>query len=416
MSVELNSGIFYLIRQEVNILKYVLRSEVHIINRNHSLFNYCDDVCFKSKNLYNYVNYLMRKEFIGNGVLKTSAFDYNKLLKNEDVYKALPAKTSQQVIIKLNTNWQSFFKAIKDWNISPSKYTGMPKLPNYKEKNGRNIVMFDYQQGTFKNGRFKFPKTKLYIETNIPKDKFRQVQIVPYGSCYKVCIVYRKQIKVKEHGNLNYLSVDLGVDNLATLTNNIGQQPIVINGKVIKSINQYYNKKLGRLRSYVGKVTSNRIQKLNTKRNNKIDTHFHRISRFIVDYAKTLNIDNIVIGRNKDWQRSSNMNKKSNQKFVSIPFEKLINQIQYKAEELGINVIINEESYTSKASFIDGDMMTKGTEFSGKRISRSLYRSKNRTIINADVNGSYNILRKCNHQFSYEVVEGVSLHPIRLTV
>ena len=391
------------------------RVEKHVIKKGHRLYRYCDDLCFKSKNLYNYTNYLMRKEFVETGKLK-SAFDYNKLLKNEDVFRELPSKTSQQVIIKLSQNWKAFFKSIKDWSKNKSKYTGKPKLPKYKEKNGRNIVMFDYQQGTLKNGKFKFPKTDLYIETDIPKEQFRQVQIVPYGSCYKITIIYRKKIEVKECSKSNYLAIDLGVDNIATLTNNIGQQPIVINGKVIKSINQYYNKKLGKYRSCVPNSTSNRIQKLNVKRNNKIDTHFHRISRFIVDYAKGIDIGIIVIGRNKDWQRNTNIGRKNNQNFVSIPFEKLIYQIQYKAEELGIEVIVNEESYTSKASFIDGDKMTKGTEFSGKRISRSLYKSKSGTIINADANGSYNILRKCNHQFSYEVVEGVSLHPIRLTV
>ena len=395
---------------------FVVRSEIHTINKNHHLYNYCDDICFKSKNIYNYVNYLMRKEFIGNGVLKTSAFDYNKLLKDEGVFKALPAKTSQQIIIKLSQNWKSFFKSIKDWSKNKSKYTGKPKLPKYKEKNGRNIVMFDYQQVKIKNRRAKFPKTDLYIETNVPREQFRQIQIVPYGSCYKLSIIYRKPVEIKESHNSNYLAIDLGVDNIATLTNNIGQQPIIINGKVIKSINQYYNKKLGKLRSSIGRGTSNRIQKLNTKRNNKIDTHFHRISRWIVNYAKEMNVDNIVIGRNKDWKRGSVMNKKSNQKFIQLPHEKLIYQIQYKAKELGIEVIVNEESYTSKASFIDNDKMTKGTEFSGKRISRSLYKSKDGSIINADVNGSYNILRKCNHQFSYEVVEGVSLHPIRITV
>ena len=395
-------------------MNYVIRSQVHVVKNNHKLYEYCNDVCFKSKNLYNYVNYLMRKEFVENGKIK-SAFDYNKLLKNEAVFRELPAKTSQQIIIKLSQNWKSFFKAIKDWSKNKSKYTGRPKLPKYKEKNGRNIVMFDYQQGTLKNGKFKFPKSDLYIETSIPKEQFRQIQIVPYGSCYKIIVIYKKTA-YDVTSNENYLAIDLGVDNIATLTNNIGQQPIVINGKVIKSINQYYNKQLGKYRSHVPNSTSKKIQKLNLKRNNKIDTHFHRISRFIVDYAKGIDIGTIVIGRNKDWKRNSIMNKNSNQKFIQLPHEKLIHQIQYKAEELGINVVVIEESYTSKASFIDNDKMIKGGEFNGKRISRSLYKSENGTIINADVNGSYNILRKCNHQFSYEVVEGVSLHPIRFTV
>lgn len=396
-------------------IDYYYRSEVHVINTNNPLYNYCNEICYKSKNLYNYANYLIRKEYFETGTLKTSSFDLNKLLKTEDVYKSLPAKTSQQVIIRLRNNWNAYFRAIKDWSKNPSKYTGKPKIPKYKDKNGRNIVCFDYQQVKVKEGKIKFQLSNECIETRVRQEDFKLLEIIPYGTCYKISIIY-KTPQVEKLQNDNVIAIDLGIDNLATLTNNIGQQPIIINGKVIKSTNQYYNKKLAKVRSYIGVGSSNRIQKLNLKRNNIIDTHFHRISRWIINYCKAYNISTIVIGRNKDWQRNVNLGKKTNQKFVQIPFEKLIYQLQYKAEDVGITVIVNEESYTSKASFIDGDKMVKGTEFSGKRIKRGLYRSKEGILINADVNGSYNILRKCNAQFSYESIEGVSLHPIRLTV
>lgn len=397
----------------------VLRSEIHIINKNHRLFKYCDDVCFKSKNLYNYANYLIRQEFINNNKI-ISAFDLNKQLKNEDVFRSLPAKTSQQIIIQLGKNWKSFFKSIKDWSRNKSKYTGKPKLPKYKDKNGRNVVFFDYQQGTLKDGKFKFPLTNDFIETNVTKEQFRQIQIVPYGTCYKICVIFRQEIEENNKRNENYLAIDLGIDNLATLTNNIGLSPIIINGKILKSINQYYNKKIAKLRSYVGNKTSNRIKKLSFKRNNIVDTHFHKISRFIVNYCTSNKIDNIVIGRNKDWQRDSKMSKKVNQTFTQIPYEKLIKQLKYKSEEMRIKVIILEEQYTSKSSFIDNDPIPTRFgeyEFSGKRIKRGLYISKYGTLINADINGSYNILRKCNSQFKYEEgIEGISLIPFRLNI
>lgn len=396
-------------------MEFNYRSEIHVINKNHKLFKYCDDICFKSKNLYNYVNYLMRQEYIKEGRLITSAFDYNKLLKIEDVYKALPAKTSQQVIIRLRNNWKSYFEGKKDWFNHPEKYTGKPKIPDYKEKNGRNIVCFDYQQIKFKDGNAKFQLSNEYIETNIKQEDFRLMEIIPYGSCYKISLIYRIP-QVDKKINANILAIDLGIDNLATLTSNTRNQPVVINGKVIKSINQYYNKKLAKLRSYIGVGSSNRIRKLNLKRENKINFHFHTTSRWIINYCNAHDISTIIIGRNKDWQRNVNLGKKTNQKFVQIPFEKLIYQLTYKAEDAGITVIVNEESYTSKASFINSDEMVKGTEFSGKRISRGMYKSKDGILINADVNGSYNILRKCNAQFSYESIEGVSLHPIRVTV
>lgn len=391
------------------------RAEIHIINKNHRLFKYCDDVCFKSKNLYNYVNYLMRKEFIETGQI-TSAYDFNKMLKNEKVFRALPAKTSQQIIMKLAKNWKSFFKAIKDWSIHHEKYLGRPKIPKYKEKKGRNIVLFDYQQTRVKNGMLKFPLTKITINTSVTREQFKQLQIVPYGSCYKICIYYQVEAFIKEDYNNKYIAIDLGIDNLATLTNNIGISPIIINGKIIKSINQYYNKYLSKARSYVGNSTSNRMKKLSHKRNNIIETHLHIISRWIINYCKAYEIENIVVGKNKGWKQSSVMNKKSNQKFVSIQYEKLIHQLTYKGEEVGIRVIEVEESYTSKASFIDNDEMKKDAKFSGRRIHRGLYKSKNGSLINADVNGSYNVLRKCNAQFSYESIEGVSLHPVRLNI
>ncbi|MFS0643802.1 transposase [Siminovitchia sp. 179-K 8D1 HS] len=396
----------------------ILRSEIHIINKKHRLFNYCDEVCLHSKNLYNHANYLMRKLFISEG-RALSAFDLNKILKDEEVFKALPAKTSQQIIIALGRNWKSFFISIKDWSKNKSKYTGKPRLPRYKKKDGRNIVFYDYQQGTLKDGKYKFPKTDYFIETSVTKDMFRQVQIIPYGSCYKIAVVYRKELEIKKNINSSYLSIDLGIDNLATLTNNIGKQSIVINGRILKSINQYYNKKLAKLRSYVGRRTSNRIKKLNIKRNNIVETQFHKISRHIINYCLKNDIDNIAIGRNKDWQRNSKMSRKTNQKFVQIPFEKLIDQLKYKGEECGIKVIVIEEQYTSAASFIDNDFLPfkfGNYEFSGRRVKRGLYKSKNGTLINADVNGSYNILRKCNPEFSYDRIEGVSLHPVRINI
>lgn len=397
----------------------ILRSEIHVINKNHKLFKYCDDICFKSKNLYNYVNYLMRQEFITNNNI-LSPLDLNKQLKNEDVYKELPSKTSQQVIIKLGKNWKSYIKAIKDWGKHREKYTGMPKLPKYKDKNGRNIIMFDYQQTRVIKGKLRFPKTDLYIETSVKREDFRQIQIVPYGSCYKIIVIYNKEINEIAKTNDNYLAIDLGIDNLATLTNNIGKQPIVINGKILKSINQYYNKKLAKAMSYVGTKTSNRIRKLSFKRNNIVDTYFHKTSRWIINYCLDNDIQNIVIGKNNDWKRGSDIGRKNNQNFVRVPFEKLIKHLEYKAEEVGIRIITVEEQYTSKSSFIDDDPIPVkfgDYEFSGKRIKRGLYKSKEGLLINADVNGSYNILRKCNPQFKYdERIEGVSLHPIRVNI
>lgn len=216
--------------------------------------------------------------------------------------------------------------------------------------------------------------------------------------------------------NERYLGIDLGVNNLATLTNNVGIPPIIINGKILKSINNYYNKKKAKLLSFVPNKTSKRIKKLAIKRDNIINTQMHKISRFIINYCLDYDIANIVIGKNDNWKQ----NKKNMQKFVYLPYEKLINQIKYKAEEEGIDVKILDERYTSKASFIDNDPLPNKFgeyEFSGKRIKRGLYKTKVGILINADVNGSYNILRKCNPEFTCDDrIKGVSLHPSRINI
>lgn len=397
----------------------VYRSEIHIIKKHHELFNYCDDMCFKSKNLYNYANYFMRQEFIKSGKI-ISAFDLNKQLKTSDPFRALPAKTSQQIILKLGKNWKSFFKGIKDYSKHPSKYCGKPNLPKYKNKNGRNIVFFDYMQGKFKEGKYHFSKSNHFIETKVTKENFVQMQIIPCISHYKITMVYKKEVIKDNKLNNSYLAIDLGIDNLATLTNNIGLQPIVINGRILKSINQYYNKKLAQAMSCVGRRSSNRIKRISLNRDNIVQNYLHHASRYIINYCTNNKISHIVIGNNKDWQRNSNMGKKNNQKFVQIPFTMLIQQLQYKAENIGIDVRIIEEQYTSKASFIDNDEIPvkfAKYDFSGKRVKRGLYKSSNGTLINADVNGSYNILRKCNPEFKHDDrIEGIGLYPIRLNI
>jgi putative transposase len=405
----------------VRKLKEVYRSEITVIRKGHRLYKYCDETCLKAKNVYNRTNFLARDFWDKNHKIIFS-FEMMKIMRTEECFKSLPAQTSQQVILKLGNNWKSYFIAIKDWSKHKSKYTGKPNLPNYKDKNGRFVAEFNYQQGKFKDGKYWFPKMldfefKNYIETNIEKKDFVLLQIIPCGNCYKISIIYKESLEEKESYNERYLSIDLGINNLATLTNNIGLRPIVINGRILKSINVYYNKLFSQASSYIGRGTSNRIQRITTKRNNIVSGHFHKISRYIINYCLENNIDNIIIGRNKDWKRNVNIGKKNNQIFVQIPFEMLINNLIYKGEEVGIGVKVISEEYTSKASFLDNDEFTKGFEFSGKRIRRGMYKSKDGILINADVNGSYNILRKCNPEMLWQdEIKGVSLHPVRVNI
>lgn len=400
----------------------VKRVEQIQIKHGHSLFNYCDGLSFASKNLYNYANYIIRQEFINNS--KWIRYnELNKMLKTHETYKALPAQTSQQTLRLLDKNWKSSIKSIKKWSKNREAYLGRPKLPKYKKKSGRNIVAFTYQQCKIANEYITFQKTDLMLKTSI-KDNLKQVRIIPKGSIYLVEVVYEKEITAAPKPIKNIAGIDLGLDNFATLTNNIGVKPIVINGKNVKSINQYFNKRKAELMSYVqNRGISNRIKKLTLKRNNKINNFLHKSSRYIINWCIVKEIDTIVVGNNKNWKQEINLGKRTNQHFIGIPYEIFIKQLKYKCEETGINFILTEESYTSKASFIDMDevpVYKKDEEnmhfFSGKRIKRGLYRSLNSILINADVNGSYNIIRKVFPEAFANGIEGVGLHPVRLNI
>jgi len=397
------------------------RTQVTIIKKGHRLYDYCADMCFKSKNLYNRANYMIKQERKDNDNRFIGAFELNKQLKTEDCFKALPSKTSQQIIIQLCNNWRAWFKSIKDYYKHKSKYCGMPRPPQYKNKEkGKNTVLFDYMQGCFKDEKYYFSRKDRqkveYLDTSVTKEKFLLCRIVPYGNCYKIEMIYKVDMVEPKENNDRYLAIDLGVTNFATLTNNIGSQSIVINGRILKSINNYYNKQRAKALSYIGRGSSNRTYKIDFKRNNMINHHMHKISRWIIDYCVENDINTICIGANHDWQRNSNLGRKTNQKFVQIPFTKFTQNLEYKAKDSGIKIVLTEESYTSKASFIDNDGMGKECECSGKRVKRGLYRSADGTLINADVNGSYNILRKCNPEFKYDGIKGLSLNPVRMNL
>jgi len=400
----------------VRCLKIIVKRVEQIqINKNHELWNYCNEICFAAKNLYNYANYIIRQEFIKNN----KWIRYRKLngiLKEHETYKNPPAQTAQQTLRLLDRNWKSFFRAMKEWKKDKKKFNGRPKLPKYKKKNGRSVAIFTNQQCKIKDGHLSFPKTDLKLKTRIAGN-LREVRIIPKGSVYVVEIVYEKEIPEIKRFPQKIAGIDLGLNNFATLVNNIGIKPIVINGKVIKSINQYYNKKKAELMSYVGgRGTSNRIEKLTLKRNNKIKDLMHKISRFIVNFCKQYNIDTLVVGYNSKWKQEIELGKINNQNFVSIPYYQFINMLKYKCEEEGINLILVEESYTSGCSFLDGEEINETNYNLQRRIKRGLFKSNKGILINADVNSAYNIIRKVFPEAFAEGIEGVGLHPVRLNI
>lgn len=395
----------------------------HVIRNTSPFWAEIDDLAFRSKNLFNFANYQIRQRFI----FQREYLNYNYIaaaVKDSPDYKALPAKVSQQILMRLDESWRSFFAAIKEWSIHPEKCLGRPKLPKYKDKEkGRNGLTYTIQaisQKWLKQGWINLSMTNVFIK--VLHDNVRQVRIVPKCDHYVIEVVYEKEAKDLGLNPGNIASLDLGVNNLAALTSNKpGFQPVLINGRPLKSTNQYFNKVKARLQSLLpgNRKTSHKIRKLTSKRNYRVDHYLHNASRWIIDYLIQNDIGTLVIGKNDLWKNGINIGKQNNQQFVQIPHGRFVQQLTYKAQLVGIQVIAQEESYTSKASFMDRDAIPvyqKGSEakhrFSGRRIARGLYRTAKGLLINADVNGSYNILRKA---FPVNGIEAVVVQPVRVT-
>ena len=251
--------------------------------------------------------------------------------------------------------------------------------------------------------------------------KINQIRIVPTNQIFCVEIVY--SISVNDTllpDSSRYMSIDLGLDNLATIVTNTGLNPIIVNGKGLKSNNQYYNKKNAHYQKVSKQMNNefftNRLYRLTQKRNFKIEDSLHKISKFIVTKAISNGIHTIVIGNNKDWKRDISLGRKVNQSFVTIPHQKLIEKIVYKARNVGINVILTEESYTSGTSFLDREFPQKEFYNKKRRQHRGLFVSNQGVRINADVNAAYQIMKKVFPNVFADGIEGVVFHPVRVDI
>lgn len=358
-----------------------------IIKKSDKRYKEIIDLCHKSKNLYNAALYEIRqKYFKDKKYLNYMELDrFFKETNNTD-YRSLPSQTAQQTMRMVDQNFKSFFKLVK-------KEGCKARIPKYKDKNGTYILIYTSQQiskKSIKNGLIKLPGLNCSFKTQF--SYINQIRFIPQTGCVKMEIIYDIEDAPELDDNGNYMGIDLGINNLATITTNNGICEIV-NGKPLKSINQYYNKKRSKYQSIKKKT-----DKLTFKRNNKVNDYLHKASRYIMNQAVSNRINTIVVGLNKGWKQDINLGTENNQKFISIPHSRFVNMLKYKCKLEGIRFIVREESYTSKASFLDFDYIPNLKEssnytFSGKRIKRGLYVSK-KGIINADVNGSFNILRK----------------------
>ena len=406
--------------------------ERHIIKRSNKNYKFLDNLCFKSKNLYNHANYILRNEFIKNKNF-INYCELDKMLKGDTQYpdyKDQPTvQCAQQVLRTLYTNWKAFFASIKDWKKNPTKYKNKPNLPNYLHKDkGRFLVIFTNQNCKIVNRIIKFPKTLkgFTIQTKII-DNLQQVRITHKGFCIVIDVIYKIEYKVPQIDKNRSISIDIGLDNLVAVGNNCGLKPFLINGKGLKSINQYYNKKVAHFISVLERAqhtkTSNRLKRLQFKRFTKITDKLHKISRYIINYCIQNNIGQIIIGKNDRWKQNINLGSKTNQNFVSIPFYRFLQMIKYKAQLNGINVIFVNEAYTSGTSFFDNEIPNKANYNKARRKYRGLFITNTGKYINADINAAYQILYKVlkvsrnflSQQIGYRV-EGLVLNPIMVTL
>ena len=403
-------------------MKLQLTQQIVVSNKSNK-FAQLDELCFLSKNLYNVALYYIRQYY-----KETSKYlSYNKLTKilsdsNNIDYRTIPyAQSAQQVLRQVDKQYKSFYESIKSKKMQGKKV----RLPKYKDKEkGRNIFVYTNQCAKVSN-KIVYLKTKQgTLSFNIVADNIQQVRLVPKGNHIVVEIIYNVEYKLKED-NKRYASIDLGLNNLCTLTSNVTQS-IIVDGNPLKSINQHYNKTKAKLQSKLnkGKYSSKRISRITLKRNRKIKDYMHKVSRKIVDYMEANSLNTLFVGKNVGWKDSINLGKTNNQNFVSIPYNMLIQMLEYKCKLAGINIVIINEAYTSKCSFLDSEKICKHDNYAGRRVKRGLFISSNGIKINADINGSLNImvvgLKQLNVKRDVLVLEPANLrfvlNPVRVCV
>ena len=422
----------------------MILSEEHRIKvrKNKDLGSEIDIYCYLVKNLSNAVNYLIRQcyrihtklksgneleeweqdmlDSVNDGIRRyncsrpgkkelryvdaensfiADAYFLSWYLKGTSEYKAVPYATCSQICIQEKCReWKSFYMSVSEYARSPGKFLGRPHAPGYLDsKDGRGALVITSQNfHVDEQGNIRMPKFLSGIHIRARHGNIRQIRIRICKDVILVSLLYEKQEAEKADSD-TVMGIDLGVNNLIAAVWDSEMTPIIVNGRPIKSINQYFNKARARLQKEA--KTSNkrditrRIERLTEKRNRKVKDYLHKASRKIVDLAEASGVGVIVIGNNHGWKQNSNMGNKTNQNFVSIPYKMLVDMIYYKARLVGIEVRIVSESYTSGTSYLDGEIPDVAYYDRNRRIRRGLFRSNTGICINADVNAAYQIIK-----------------------
>lgn len=395
--------------------------EQHIITINDKRYKDLDRICILSKNLYNAALYIIKQEFLSTGKW-IRAVDLNKkmVVDNNIDYRAMSGSSSQQILMALDKNLKSYFSAIKAWKRDNKKFTGCPKFPKYKHKTkGRSVFYYSYAQFKHRGDFIYFPKKEGLppLRTNCKEGTVKQVRFVPKSDCYVIEVTYESIAKKQLDDNNKIMSIDLGVNNLASIVTNVSNKSILIDGRRLKSINQYYNKKRSKIQQQLkkvnGKENSRRLMSLTRRRNNKVKDYLHKASKEIINTCLKEDITTLIVGHNDGWKQNVNLGKRNNQNFVSIPFEMLISMLRYKSERQGLRFVEVNESHTSKCSSFDLEPICHHDTYVGRRVRRGLFRTRDGILINADINGSYNIMRKVKGDAVMPLHTGFGYNPVK---
>ena len=371
------------------------------------------ELCHIAKNLTNQAIYNIRQHYFAEGKYLNYEKNY-ALLKSSDNYRTLNSNMAQQILKEVDGSFKSFFGLLK--KAKQGKHTLKDcRLPRYLPKDGYTTLIIGFVR--LKGNKLilpysnSFKKTHKAVEITIPPilldKKVKEIRIIPKADArfFEIQYIYEAECIQRNLNTTNALALDLGINNLVTGVSSKGET-FIIDGRRLKSINQWFNKKNARLQSikdkqHFGKKTTNRQKALARKRNNKINDYMNKAARIVIDYCIYHDIGTLVAGYNETFQKDSNIGRRNNQTFVNIPYGKLRDKLEYLCELNGIILVMQEESYTSKASFWDKDVIpvyksddTEECYFSGKRIHRGQYRTASGQVLNADVNGALNIMRK----------------------
>lgn len=378
-------------------------------------YNSIRELCHAAKNLANEAIYNVRQYYFAEGEFLKYEKNY-ALLKNSPNYKSLNSNMAQQILKEVDGSFKSFFGLLK--LAKQGKYAFKDcKLPHYLPKDGYAALVIGFVRLNgnklilpFSNS---FRKTHKSVEITIPPvlldKKVKEIRIIPKTNArfFEIQYTYEAECIQRNLNPNNALALDLGINNLVTAVSSKGKS-FIIDGRKLKSINQWFNKENARLQSvkdkqHFGKKTTNRQKSITRDRNNKVNDYMNKAARKVIEYCISHDIGTLIVGYNETFQRNSHIGKQNNQNFVNIPYGQLRNKLEYLCQLNGIVFVKQEESYTSKASFWDKDDIPvynadnpKEYRFSGKRVHRGLYRTADGKTFNADINGALNIMRKSN--------------------